>query len=162
MGAQWEDVIKAVSLLAYIVKRFDKNGVDLRFTMDSKKYTCKHTQPIVSHVRAKLPSSSSPDRITNMEAKLEDILGDYRADLSKKYGSSLWRRSCKKTILFVFTDGVWEPECNAEHPIRELVKDLKACSCPRNQYGIQFIQFGHDPSGSELLKLLDDLPDLDR
>jgi hypothetical protein len=161
MRKYWDEVVKAINLLVYIVKRFDKNGVDLHFTISTDIYHAKRAAPIVEAVKKHRPKPSSSNRTANMGAKLEDILGKYRIDLSKKFRQPLpfFKPSCKKTILFVLTDGLWQPDTNAEHPIKDLVKSLQDHEQPRNQFGLQFIQFGNDPYGTNTLRYLDDLPD---
>lgn len=158
MAAHWDEVVKAIWLLGYIVKRFDKNGIDVSFTISDKKYNMKHTSPMVEAVERHRPpqgSSISP----NMTWKLEAILGKYRKALDKKQATWLslpFSKDVKKTILFVFTDGRWEPESNAERPIEKFVHSLKECGLPEHQFGIQFIRFGDNPAGIDILDRLDD------
>lgn len=165
MMEHWDDVTACVDILSYTVKKFDRDGIDLYFTISDDKCNEKHATPIVDAVKKHrlLPSSRSSHRMADIYSRLVQILNGYRADLDKKYGPHrlhLPTHRVKKTILFIFTDGLWQPESDAEGPIRDLLKTLKDYSLPNNQFGIQFVRFGDEAEGIELLDYLDDLPDL--
>lgn len=59
--------------------------------------------------------------------------------------------------VYIFTDGIWQPECDLKPLIRRVVNKLKGNE--PYKVGIQFISFGEDARGLESLETLDDFLD---
>jgi hypothetical protein len=57
--------------------------------------------------------------------------------------------------LYILTDGIWEPNCDAAGPIKNLVNKLNKLDKGRVQVGIQFISFGNNPEALDRLDILD-------
>lgn len=158
MRQYWPELTKVVDLISYIVKRWDKNGIDLQFTIQTNDiYNLKNATPIVNTVEGHIPSRATTT-MPHMQARVDPILRKYRQSAEKQRERRWSRTSIKKTILFVFTDGLWQPESSPETSIRELVKTLHDFDMPDSQFGIQFIRFGEEAAGIQMLDYLDDLP----
>jgi hypothetical protein len=161
MRRHWPESKKVLDLLAYIVKRWDSNGIDLRFTISKDTYNESTATSIVADVGAHLPSSTT-STIADIHNRVDAILRKYRINAEKKRGKRWSLSEAKKTNFFIFIDGKWQPELSPESSIRELVKALKDCDLPKSQFGIQFIQFGAESGGTAPLSYFDNLPGLDQ
>lgn len=166
-------IVDCIDVLSYMVKRYDKDGMDLYYFNSSKSLTNQtdSTSLKVSVAGMKFSGISSP------EITLKRILDDYtkklRAYTSKlrehenKTGSSLLfsRRPPKlprRLSVYVLTDGVWQSANEPggeylEDTIKSLVRELRNADCRRIQVGIQFIRFGNHKYGVPRLETLDRL-----
>ncbi|KAK6836917.1 serine/threonine protein kinase [Apiospora arundinis] len=145
--------------LIAMASEVDPDRVEMVFTSNlAKIITDRHPligggpNHMVSKIRRHFGKSNLVNS-TNMESKMGQIL------------SRLWY-STKPTSIYIMTDGVWQPSTSpgggVEDPIRNLVRRLFQNSRNREFITLQFIQFGHDPTGTERLRYLDDdLPKLD-
>lgn len=150
MEPHWEWLIKVVEALTYILKEVDPNGLDLSFTVCSEKLTTKRTTSLVELVesRSKLLKGS-----TDMKLRLSGILDTYQTELEKP--KTFFRNSVLPMNLYVLTDGIWEPNCDAAGPITNLVNKLNKLHKGRVQVGIQFISFGNNAEAIHRLNILD-------
>lgn len=57
--------------------------------------------------------------------------------------------------LYILTNGIWEPNCDAAGPIKNLVNKLNKLDKGRLQVGIQFISFGNNAEAIDRLNILD-------
>lgn len=158
MAKHWAEVEPMLSILAYIVKAAGPDGLDLYFTMSDEVYHEKHTSKLVNTIRKRKPMGDS-----DILLRLGAILSDYTSKLNNQKslhgGGSLWARQkgVRPLNIYVFTDGVWQPRTDAKPAIQELVSTLHEHNLDRKQIGIQFISFGHDPTGIARLEELDGL-----
>jgi hypothetical protein len=174
MEIHWDDVVDAVDLLTYILKRYDNNGIDLRFTISNTKCNAKTSTDLTNTVRRKQPPRLDGNadhklyRISNMGNQLQLVTQEYRTNLENGYterrsfpGLAPRLEPVKPAIVFILTDGRWQPESCVDTPIATLVDALVHKGSPPNQFGVQFIQFGNDSIGTNRLKYLDNIEGLE-
>ncbi len=151
MGRHWKEVRDVFAHLAYIVKDTDPDGIELLFTMSSDKHISRRTTPFLAVLDGKRPQGDS-----NIRSPLSEVLKEYQERL-KGQKTSLWlrRRQPRRQTLYVFTDGIWQPDCDVTEIIKHLVDCLKEHNLYREQFGIQFIRFGDDTEGVKRLEHLD-------
>ena len=154
MCGHWDKVLDLLDTLAYIVKPLDPDGVEIYFTINDEHYTKKNSSDLVRIAERARPLKSS-NRLSNISIKLGSILEDYEKVLKKPERGWFGPKEVRKKSIYVFTDGVWRPQADAAGPIKSLVSTLEQLHKPRNQIGIQFIQFGGDVDGHARLAYLD-------
>ena len=145
------------ALLGYMVKSKDPDGIELHFTKSSeRKDRAKNTGQLLRTL-----GTVSYFGKSNIRLQLGEILQDYHAKLKDQTPQrSLLkimrpRRRARRQTVYIFTDGVWQPECDPSEMIEKLVKSLEQNSMEREQFGIQFIRFGNDLEGKSRLDKLD-------
>jgi hypothetical protein len=150
-------MISLFSILAYMLKSTDPNGIDLFFTMDSKKYHSNKSSVLVDVLWRKKPQG-----ISNISYRLDAVLELYKSDLREQYtpreGRSLFASSkdVRPLTIFIFTDGAWQPKCDVSSAIKKIIDLLVELKLPEKQVGIQFISFGNNPENLKRLQSLDD------
>lgn len=151
MAPHWKSLTKVFETLSYILKDVDPNGLDLSFTVspDTLKKT-KRTSKLVEMVKS---HSNHLKGTTDMNLKLTEILDAYQTELEKP--KSFFSKPVLPLNLYILTDGIWEPNCDAAKPIENLVSKLKKLDKGRIQVGIQFISFGNNAAALERLDILD-------
>jgi hypothetical protein len=151
----WDDMCELFSILAYIVKASDKDGIDMYFTMSEHRYNSKDTAKLVEEVekrKAYLKGAS------NLNARLDYVLGDYDRDLRSEKAlrnggsSNAPKKDLKPLSVYVFTNAVWGGKSDPKVAIESIVDNLIDLRLPATRVGIQFISFGNDP---ECLRRLD-------
>lgn len=163
MDPYWDEVVEQAKLLAYLVKRVDKNGLDLYATIakddDPNRHMCvKNTTDLVKHV-ARLKRSSSRDITQTLRQVLDPYLTSLRASHnSRTYLYDLYSRDVKPMTIYIFTDGIWTRDSDPSPLIKKAADTLEQTQHPYDQLGIQFIQWGDDPNGTQRLGNLDTLP----
>lgn len=154
MAEHWEEVVRVFEALSYIVKSTDKDGLDLFFTISkSSNKGVSETSRLTQVVEAQKRVSGGAK--TDINIRLTQILERYTDNLERKRLLSLRGSKPKPLSLYIFTNGIWEKEVNAEKPIVNAVKKLTDLRKDRLQIGIQFISFGNDPKGLARLEHLD-------
>ena len=145
------------ALLGYMVKSKDPDGIELHFTVKSQiKDKAKNTGQLLRTLDTVEYLGQS-----NIRMELGEILRDYHAKLGDQTPPRLLRnmvrprRRAPRQTVYVFTDGVWQPECDPSEMIAKLVKSLEQNHMEREQFGIQFIRFGNVPEGKDRLDKLD-------
>ena len=157
MSPHWNDMASVFSILAYMVKTCDPDGIDLYFTMSPDKYHNRNSSPLVEIVEKRGCQGSS-----NISFRLDSILSDYKSKLKDQYGlrTSHSRFAPKKDVrplnLYIFTDGRWRPKCDPSSAIKNLVDLLVDLKLEATQVGIQFISFGDNKADLRRLEHLDD------
>jgi hypothetical protein len=156
MAPYWRDLTSLVGTLAYIVKSGDPDGIEMFYTISSARVKSRDSSKLVKSVQ-----KTKPQGMSDIGINLRDILGPYNSRLEKRFGSAAVAVNALEDIrplsLYVLTDGVWQPESDAEAPIKDLVRTLlKQSKLKKKQVGIQFIRFGNDPEGIRKLQKLDD------
>lgn len=152
MKPHWNNVISLFSILAYIAKRLDKNGVEMYFTVSESEKTFKDTSRVVKLLRSITPTSYS-----NIDMRLGQILRTYQAKLEHEKEPKrirLFSKPVKPLSLYIFTDGAWQG-CDAVPPIEAMIESLKRLGFPKEQVGIQFVRFGNKQEDIEKLEYLD-------
>jgi hypothetical protein len=151
MEPHWKSLIKVFEALTYILKDVDPNGLDLSFTIcrETLKKTEK-TKTLVNMVKSR---SELLKGTTDMNLRLSEILDTYQTKLEKP--KTFWRKSVLPMNLYILTDGIWEPNCDAAGPIKNLVNKLNELHKGRVQVGIQFIRFGNNAEAIDRLNILD-------
>lgn len=123
MGAYWLDVISLFSVLAWIVKKLDDNGLEMYFTVSTVKKHFKDTSKAVI-----LLENMRQYAYSNIDARLQEILRKYQEKLKhhKQQQNSFLRQwsKLKPLSLYVFTDAAW-PGCDATIPIEVMIAKLK-------------------------------------
>lgn len=162
MGQYWKDVEKLAQLLAFITKKFDKNGLELYFLSGNDKgETCRDSSKIARLIRER-----SPNKMTNLNSRLatdlrlyRDQIDQSRAQLRSRRFSLRTRPALKQRSIYVFTDGVLESgdDEQGQEAIIQTAEKLAEAGFDRKQIGIQFIRFGNDERGVRRLEALDNL-----
>jgi len=161
MKKYWDEVIETFQGLAYMVKHFDPDGIELLLTNSSEGGCRRHRSALINILR-----NIDPDGRCNMKNKISRILKqwfyEYDKPQKKWHRLSFTQGSGKKkegVSIYIFTDGVWqsgpEPLCEVEEAIKDIVNKLAARGLDADHVGIQFIRFGNDPKGRERLDRLD-------
>ena len=161
MAPHWNDVIKVVEVLSYIVKEADPDGLDLYFTVSTK--TLRHRKKTTSLDNMVKERTGQLKGLTDMNLKLCAILDQYQQEHMTHTGIFTLKKP--KPILplnlYILTDGVWETVCHAEGPIKNQVNKMVEHNRNRSHVGIQFISFGNDPVGIQRMDYLDSGLDLE-
>lgn len=156
MQDHWAEVQTLFSLLAYMVKDSDPDGIELYFTILPSKYREKHVTNLLKRVKERFPYGDS-----DVKSRLWTILQDYQTKLHHQNApKSIWGKHTapkppRPLNLYILTDGVWQPDCDASMPIQYLVEKLEELKLPDGQVGIEFISFGNDKTGLERMERLD-------
>lgn len=160
MERHWQEVEALFGLLAYMVKDSDPDGIELRFTISSKRHRSKkgRTKDLTKILHDKKYEGDS-----NIRSSLQNIVQKYKEGLKKPVNpaTSWWRlrgrpaEPVRDQNVYVFTDGTWQPNSDPTEIIADLVGDLKEHKVLKEQFGIQFISFGNDPSSLATLERLD-------
>jgi hypothetical protein len=95
----------------------------------------------------------SPEGITPIGAKLEELLLDYLIRLEQTLVDPA-APGVKPVNFIVITDGA--PTDDPESVIITAARRLDKNNFPLSQVGIQFVQIGADPDATEALRALDD------
>jgi hypothetical protein len=158
----WTEVEELLHSLAYAVKKFSSNGLELRYTHAGEKVHSSHTTELVHSVQKHKPVSATGHvvRYTDIETSLGKFLDDYR-DRIETYASRRLSRhihhNVKRVNVYVLTDGRWQPESDLSigESFRRLVSTLQNHKRNPKQIGVQFIQFGNDSDARKRLERLD-------
>lgn len=158
MEKYWSDVRALLDLLAYIVKTYDPNGIDLHFTSSAQKYVGVKSTTDLLEIFDRY--SNRPRGSWDMSDRLSSIVSEYQKDLatintSKTFVPKLLQQKVRPLSLYVLTDAVWQPACDVSPVIESLVSTLKKYDRHKQQVGIQFIRFGSRPEGIKRLEDLD-------
>jgi hypothetical protein len=147
MQQHWRQVRKAFEALAYIVKCADPNGMELYFTNWTKGGRSRDRRKLMT-----LFDSVELQGEGSIEPALSTILDEC---IRENTLTSLVRKK-KRVNIYILTNGIWTGEddslCGIDEAIKRTVKKMNT----RNSMGIQFIQFGNNPTGTYRLETLDD------
>lgn len=152
MLEHWPIVVFVAETMAKKAAGLDKDGVDLRFTIDGAVHdkTGLKGDGGRKEFRAALnaaepENSANQDFKTDMYHTLDEIVRRWRANHKPA------------TTLLVLTDGKWEStmENLVDNTILGIAAEMKGYSGPRS-FSIQFIRFGDD-CAAKLAKLDNEL-----
>lgn len=168
-----KEVMHTFINLAYILEKADDDGLDVVCTSQwDRQWHDRRTDTL-----AKLVQDNFQKGIKNrcfIERSLHALLTNVIKELPSGAGAeSKNRRKLRSFIgkdkgrpisIYILTNGVWDPSaqgrndvCNADTPIRQLIKELKKRNLHRSQVSLQFIRFGNDETGIRRLTHLDDV-----
>lgn len=136
-----DKVIKTASVISYVTKEADKDGMDLYFasdTVNAKK--CASSTDVESEVKKMKIVDGTCDMQNCLLNVLEPVLVP----------------NMRPTSIYVFTDAIWEPENSLDAIIRMCIEHLVKTKERPSTLMLQFIQFGEDEHGTKLLHHLDD------
>lgn len=162
MKPHWDALKSACSILFEAVKCFDKDGVDIYFTVfknSQRTQRIKKTGELDSILRTHRPQDVPCD----MSNRLDLIVQAYKHKLMKRYGNTGlfgglgldWlKRAVRPISIYILTDGQWQDD--PKSVIQRLVHQLETLELSKRQIGLQFISFGDDPAALQRLKRLDD------
>lgn len=142
MEPLWNQACRALSTLATIASRYDRDGIDIRFLNNTRgEDHFKSEREVLELFQEVTPGGPTPigdclERVT--EKLLKDL------DKGKPH---------KKTNYLVITDG--RATDDAEGAIVQIAKRLDKLGATLSQVGIQFIQIGTDEGARKFLEGLD-------
>lgn len=150
------NVERVISLLAYMVKKSDKDGLDIFFTQtvtkvnspkSSKISTSIHQEPFVG--------------VSDMRGRLQNILQAHVNKFGTLYqppkpllGRQPPPQPQRALSFYILTDAKWQPT-DVGGLIKDLVQSMIAKRCPKEHVAIQFIRFGEDQASIDKLDELD-------
>lgn len=153
-----QNVQKVVSLLGYILKDSDPDGLDIYFTQSTGKVNSRKSTELSTAV-----SQARFQGVSDMRTRLSQILQVH----IDKFGttttpSKSWYRRRSRTpeaqrplSFYVLTDGIWQPKSEVGPVITNLVKRMGEHKLLKEHVSVQFIRFGDDPQATERLNTLD-------
>ena len=156
MRAHRNEVVDVVSILSYLLKDRDDDGLDIYFTLSTKRRNSGRATKLSETVEkvAFKGISDMRTRLSQILRKYEDKFGTTTAS-SRSWYQRLGSPEPQKPLSFyVLTDGKWDP--NEVGPvIMNLVNRMGEFKLRKDHVGIQFIRFGQDPNGIARLNQLD-------
>lgn len=151
-----EKIERLISLLAYMVKKSDKDGLDLFFTQTVTK--------VNSQKSSKISTSIYQERfigISDMRGRLQSILQDHISKFGTfhqppkpLFGRQPPPQPQKPLSFYILTDAKWQPN-DVRGLVKDVVKSMIAKKCPKEHIAIQFIRFGEDEASKQKLDELD-------
>lgn len=148
--------------LSYLMKRLDRDGIELLFTSEpNAKHVCKNSTEVETLINRRFGDGSSAG--CTMELTLDKILEGMRKQLQKPAQGlsrrpSFGRPKATSVSIFVLTNGVWDSSadgtCGVERPIEAFVAYMKKNDIARTRATIQFVSFGSDERGIKRLDTL--------
>jgi hypothetical protein len=150
MEEHWKGVQDLFSILSYFVKCADPDGAEVYFTVSLDRHSSKRTSSLLDILKQKTPAG-----VSDISLRLKIILGEYGKMLHHAMPRrNLFRmpKSAQPLSLYVLTDAVWQPNSDAETPIREVTQTLQLLQLPLGQVAIHFLRFGNDPIGVQRLE----------
>ncbi|KAK7753926.1 hypothetical protein SLS62_004024 [Diatrype stigma] len=162
MTSEFQDFLNEVEDLGE-AEGYDEDGMELYFTNPDTPTSVQQdpeqgVEDFVKAMRNGKPQEDTPRHESGIIPALMRILTSYSEAIEKK----------PKTIL-ILTDGIWAGilDGDVDTFIKSQIKVLRLGSSAHSRpVTFQFIRFGHDPTGMERLRRLDDdmkergLPDL--
>jgi hypothetical protein len=147
MQKHWPAVLRLLSILAYLIKSKDKDGLDLYFTQSDKTLHANNSSGLVKCAKREMMARDKG--WCDMSASLDKILSKYAALLRQE------RENARELNVYIFTDGVWNPDCDVVPEIDKIVQTILELNLSQRKIGLQFISFGDDEDGLARLNLLD-------
>lgn len=159
MAQHWNQVIHLANVLLRRVMDYDHDGVEMYFSHGDRKVQVRQRRwqrsaEFIRAMKTAAPDSESGPSRCNVPFALRHIFSEIIAE-----------KRNKSITIYVLTDAIWEgcSDVGVERVIKSHMQDMgwddrRAIHCDEKQrpLSIQFIQFGHDPVGSERLRHLDD------
>jgi hypothetical protein len=146
----WEDMTELLGIITYMIKSFDKDGLDLYFAQSNAKHNEDTSSKLVSIVEKRKHEEDLG--YTDMSVRLEQILGEYASKIQRQSWQNIITRGLN---VYIFTDALWTPLCDIVPAIDKMVEKLVTHKLPEKQVGLQFISFGDDAECLKRLRLVD-------
>ncbi|RFN47668.1 serine/threonine protein kinase [Fusarium flagelliforme] len=140
---QYRDRVKmAARVIGYVAKPADDDGMEVYSASGTAKKPrkCKNSSQIEIAV----------DKMETVEGKC-----DMGACIDHVLDKVLVDGQVKPTSIYIYTDGAWEPGTNVKRVVYRAIEHLYKRGQSTRTIMLQFVQFGHDPHGTELLSFLD-------
>jgi Mg-chelatase subunit ChlD len=142
MEPLWHQASRALSTLAVVASKYDKDGIDIHFLNNTKAGEhVKSEEEVIELFREVTPAGPTP-----LGECLERVTERLLKDLDKG-------KSRKKTNYLIITDG--QPTDDAESAIVQIAKRLDKAGATLTQLGMQFIQIGTNEGARKYLVKLD-------
>lgn len=156
MGPHRRDVDRVISLLAYLLKNSDEDGLDIYFAHSCPKINTKKSSRLSSEI------FQAPFKgISDMRLRLHQILQEHPNKFEKQFsprknffGYQPGPQPQRPLSFYILTDAKWQPT-DVGSLIKDLVEEMIAKKCPKEQLAIQFIRFGDDEASIAKLDELD-------
>ena len=158
MKPLWGELQGLLDILAYMTKFGDDDGLELLFMTEQRGKQSKNSRGLVQRVK----EVEAQGRV-DATVRLGEISQKYQATLQgdpPRFSSRLSGllrpkspRPPKGLSIYVMTTGQWQPGCEVDEIIKNLVNKLVECRISPAAVGILF---GNDPEGKTRLKRLDD------
>ena len=146
---------KVISLLAYMLKGSDEDGLDIFFTQSLHKVNSKRSSKLTSAIDAETFHG-----ISDMRGRLQSLLQEH----INKFGTmvpspkKLWGHAPpqpqRPLSFYILTDAKWQPT-DVGALIKYIVECMKAKRLPKEHVAFSFIRFGEDQASIEKLNVLD-------
>lgn len=155
MGQYREDVERVVSLLAYILKNHDKDGLEIYFTQSLHKVNSKKSLKLLASI-----CHQPFEGISDMRSRLYNVLKGHRNKFgmqippSRRLLGGRTPQPQRPLSFYILTDGKWQPN-DVGGIIKDLVNTMKDTGCSKEHVAIQFIRFGNDQASIDRLDELD-------
>lgn len=151
-----KNIESVISVLAYILKKSDEDGLDIYFTQTPKKVNSQKSTKLSTSIY-QTPFVG----ITDMRGRLQNVMQEH----INKFGTLISppkrffaRQSPpqpqRPLSFYILTDAKWQPT-DVGGFIKDLVHIMKAKGCPKEHVAIQFIRFGNDQASIKKLDELD-------
>ena len=151
-----ENIERVISLLAYMVKGSDKDGLDIFFTQTARKINSQRSSKLSTSIR-QVQFVGVPD----MRGRLQSISQEHINKFGTTYqppkplfGRQPPPEPQKPLSFYILTDAKWQPT-DVGGLIKDLVKSMIDKKCPKEHVAIQFIRFGGDQASIDKLDELD-------
>ena len=156
MRAHRNEIIDVVSILSYLLKDTDDDGLDICFTQSTERRNSGRATKISEKVERVAFRG-----VSDMRTRLSQIFRPYTDKFGTMTSSSRsWYKRLgtpetqKPLSFYILTNGKWVP--NEVGPIIiSLVDKMKDFKLHKDHVAIQFIRFGQDPDGISRLTQLD-------
>jgi len=161
MRSHRNSVYETVQFLAWLLKGYDKDGIDMYFMKEKGKHhaRARSSSDLLPHVKQTMKACQGT---SDVSFRLGTILHDYRDSWvqslhSKRFSLSGFLNSSKikPLSIYVLTDGEWELGSDPSRLICDTAMFLEQQGAPASQLGIQFIRFGDRPENRAKLEHLD-------
>lgn len=159
-------VARAVRLLSWLLKKYDKNGFEIHFT---RKFRSEYSRPgHSSDLQKPLQKGlEQGEGRTDVTSSLMRILREFRdrglpgVSTARAITSTIDRgikhaSAANKIMIYVITDGDWASgsEVRMSERLRDMAKPLKIQGIPENGVGIQFLRLKENEDMTAKLNLL--------
>lgn len=151
MREHWGDMTQLLGIIAYMIKPYDADGLDLYFASSKSKHHEKKSSKLVNILEQRSRRKGVWGD-TNMSILLEEVLSGYGNKIRRE---RILHAKTRPLNVYIFTDANWTRQCDIVPPIDKMVKTLVQHGLPENQVGLQFISFGNDPESLRRLTLVD-------
>ena len=158
MRKHTRDVSSLFSLLSYLVKKSDRDGIDLLFTQTSTRKHSSKTSDLAAAINRERFFDQSDMRTTlHNEFKLHTHKFGTMIQPPKSFlgfGTQPAPYPQPALSFYVFTDAKWVGE-DVGALIQNVVRKMLDKGCDKEHVAIQFIRFGDDPESIKTLDRLD-------